>query len=313
MPSFSVCLQKSLKYLITSIFLIGAAQIARADITLPMPAPDQINRIELDGYEQLEELYESLDYTQQSWQEGKREVPRLFLQTIPERWRSEISDQVTVATKKRIFFRTLGPLALLANEEIEFQRVALEKAIADGDNTVITELATQYRVDGAPGDSTTIAELRERINPVPPSLVLAQMAIESGWATSRFAALGNALFGQWTYDGEGITPEQQRTHLGDYKIASFRTPFGSVRAYLLNLNTHNAYADLRDMRASDIAADRQSTGMELAEALIRYSERGEEYVKEVQAVIRQNGLQEVDNAVLEGQYYHLIPTGATAQ
>ncbi|KZB63991.1 hypothetical protein AUP42_19525 [Thalassospira lucentensis] len=313
MPSFSVCLQKSMKYLITSIFLIGAAQIARADITLPMPAPDQINRIELDGYEQLEELYESLDYTQQSWQEGKREVPRLFLQTIPERWRSEISDQVTVATKKRIFFRTLGPLALLANEEIEFQRAALEKAIADGDNTVITELATQYRVDGAPGDSTTIAELRERINPVPPSLVLAQMAIESGWATSRFAALGNALFGQWTYDGEGITPEQQRTHLGDYKIASFRTPFGSVRAYLLNLNTHNAYADLRDMRASDIAANRQSTGMELAEALIRYSERGEEYVKEVQAVIRQNGLQEVDNAVLEGQYYHLIPIGATAQ
>jgi len=313
MPSFSVCLQKSMKYLIISIFLVGAAQIARADITLPMPAPDQINRIELDGYEQLEELYESLDYTQQSWQGGKREGPRLFLQNITERWRSEISDQVTVATKKRIFFRTLGPLALLANEEIEFQRVALEKAIADGDNTVITELATQYRVDGAPGDSTTITELRERINPVPPSLVLAQMAIESGWATSRFAALGNALFGQWTYDGEGITPEQQRTHLGDYKIASFRTPFGSVRAYLLNLNTHNAYAGLRDMRASDIAADRQSTGMELAEALIRYSERGEEYVKEVQAVIRQNGLQEVDNAVLEGQYYHLIPIGATAQ
>ena len=313
MPSFSVCLQNSLKHLITSIFLIGAAQIARADITLPMPDPDQINRIELDGYEQLEELYESLDYTQQSWQEGKREVPRLFLQTIPERWRSEISDQVTVATKKRIFFRTLGPLALLANEEIEFQRAALEKAIADGDNTVITELATQYRVDGAPGDSTTIAELRKRINPVPPSLVLAQMAIESGWATSRFAALGNALFGQWTYDGEGITPEQQRTHLGDYKIASFRTPFGSVRAYLLNLNTHNAYADLRDMRASDIAAGEQSTGMELAAALIRYSERGEEYVKEVQAVIRQNGLQEVDNAILEGQYYHLIPIGATAQ
>ncbi len=313
MPSFSVCLQNSLKHLITSIFLIGAAQIARADITLPMPDPDQINRIELDGYEQLEELYESLDYTQQSWQEGKREVPRLFLQTIPERWRSEISDQVTVATKKRIFFRTLGPLALLANEEIEFQRAALEKAIADGDNTVITELATQYRVDGAPGESTTIAELRKRINPVPPSLVLAQMAIESGWATSRFAALGNALFGQWTYDGEGITPEQQRTHLGDYKIASFRTPFGSVRAYLLNLNTHNAYADLRDMRASDIAAGEQSTGMELAAALIRYSERGEEYVKEVQAVIRQNGLQEVDNAILEGQYYHLIPIGATAQ
>ncbi|MFC4238075.1 glucosaminidase domain-containing protein [Thalassospira xianhensis] len=313
MPSFSVCLQNSLKYLITIIFLIGAAQIARADITLPMPDPDQIKRIELNGYEQLEELYESLDYTRQSWQDGKREVPRLFLQTIPERWRSEISDQVTVATKKRIFFRTLGPLALLANEEIEFQRAALEKAISDGDNTVITELATQYRVDGAPGDSTTIAELRKRINPVPPSLVLAQMAIESGWATSRFAALGNALFGQWTYDGEGITPEQQRTHLGDYKIASFRTPFGSVRAYLLNLNTHNAYADLRDMRASDIAANRQSTGMELAEALIRYSERGEEYVKEVQAVIRQNSLQEVDNAVLEGPYYHLIPIGATAQ
>ncbi|WP_158246508.1 glucosaminidase domain-containing protein [Thalassospira sp. GB04J01] len=288
----------------------GGAKLAHADITLPVPAPTDVIRVELHGYEQLDSFYNDLGYTPESWDAGERTIPRLFLQTIPEAWRDDIADQLTVAAKKRVFFRTLGPLTLLANEEIAFQQEVLKDAIANNDSAVIGELASQYRITSAPDDPATIAELENRIGPVPASLAMAQMAIESGWGTSRFAAHGNALFGQWTYDGEGITPEEQRSHLGDYKIAAFKTPFGSVRAYMMNLNTGSAYKEFRTLRAKMIAESKPLSGMALAETLTRYSERGEVYVKEVQAVIRQNKLIQVDEAVLEDSpYYNLIPAG----
>ncbi|EGM71558.1 glucosaminidase domain-containing protein [Shewanella sp. HN-41] len=74
-----------------------------------------------------------------------------------------------------------------------------------------------------------------------PSLVLAQAAEESGWATSRFTVEGNAYFGQWDFSGKGMKPRQQRKALGNYGVAQFDTPLESVEGYLLNLNTSNAY------------------------------------------------------------------------
>ena len=78
---------------------------------------------------------------------------------------------------------------------------------------------------------------------------MAQAAEESGWGTSRFAAEGNALFGQWTWNGQRIRPMQQRDELGDYGIAAFAAPLQSIVAYMLNLNSHAAYAQLRARRA----------------------------------------------------------------
>ncbi len=291
----------------TSLFLSSNAD---ADITLPIPDTNEIIRVELHGYDQLASFFDDLGYTPAQWDAGERTIPRLFLQNIPNAWRDEIADQLTVAAKKRVFFRTLGPLVLLANEEIAFQKAVLKSAITANNLTVIAELASQYRVSTAPDDPQTIEELQMRIAPVPPSLAMAQMAIESGWGTSRFAALGNALFGQWTYDGDGITPNEQRSHLGDYKIAAFKTPFGSVRAYMMNLNTGSAYEEFRDQRADFLNQNKPLSGTDLAETLTRYSERGQVYIEEIQAVIRQNKLGYADDAVLEDSpYYHLIPTG----
>jgi Bax protein len=54
--------------------------------------------------------------------------------------------------------------------------------------------ADRYRVD-----AEDLAALARRMDVIPPSLALAQAAVESGWGTSRFAREGNALFGQWTF------------------------------------------------------------------------------------------------------------------
>ena len=88
-----------------------------------------------------------------------------------------------------------------------------------------------------------------------------QAAYESGYGTSRFAAEGNALFGQWTYGGEGLVPEQQRSNLGDHRIAAYEWPFDSVRSYFLNLSSHPAYEDLRRLRAELKASGKPVTSM----------------------------------------------------
>ena len=51
-----------------------------------------------------------------------------------------------------------------------------------------------------------LSTLKIRMDEVPASLTIAQAAKETGWGTSRFAQEGNALFGQWTWSGEGIKP-----------------------------------------------------------------------------------------------------------
>ena len=71
---------------------------------------------------------------------------------------------------------------------------------------------------------------------IPVSLAIAQAAKETGWGTSRFAQEGNALFGQWTWSGEGIKPAGAD---GDskHKVAKFKVLKASVKAYQRNLNT----------------------------------------------------------------------------
>jgi uncharacterized FlgJ-related protein len=153
-----------------------------------------------------------------------------------------------------------------------------------------------------------MGELRVRVDEVPVSLVLAQAANESGWGTSRFASEGYALFGQWSFGGSGMLPEAQRQTLGDYRVAAFESPLMSVIAYMRNLNTHAAYARLRELRANARTAGQPLIGYDLAGGLDRYSERGQEYVDDLHAMIETNLLRDADFTYLApGPVYLVVP------
>ena len=77
---------------------------------------------------------------------------------------------------------------------------------------------------------------------IPVSIALAQAAKESGWGTSRFALEGNAIFGQWTWDGRNCTIKKRRYK--NHKILKFPILRASVKAYKNNLNTHKSYENL---------------------------------------------------------------------
>ena len=140
-----------------------------------------------------------------------------------------------------------------------------------------------------------------KLDVIPAGLVLGQAAYESGYGTSRFASEGNALFGQWTYGGKGLVPEQQRKNLGDHRIASFDWPFDSVRGYYLNLSSHPAYEEFRRLRAEQKANGKPLNSLLLADGLISSSERGQKYVDTLKGIMRVNNLTIADDAVFRDE------------
>lgn len=279
-----------------------------------------VERVEFVAFRDLAPLTEELNYTAETWKAGQAEVPRLVLLRVPERFGEVTVNEVTVAEKKRIFFRMVLPLVLIANEEVASDREALMRLklrlaetrvpLAD-DLDELRSLAKKYRLS-ADGDAISVtkllATLERRIDIVPPSLALAQAATESAWGTSRFAVEGNALFGQWTFGRKGMVPEEQRVEKGDYKVAAFRTPLHSVRSYLRNLNTNRAYREFRKHRAAARAAGKPLSGKALVAALSRYSERGAHYIKEIRQIIGVNRLSALDRSKLvDGTVYELLP------
>lgn len=268
--------------------------------------------IRISSPEELHSYFEEEGYTQQALHTPDSKVPPVIFTSIPKGW----AEGLDVAAKKSLFFRSLLPLLLKANGEIATERSRLLELQAERannrtpgakDRKWLRQLATRYGVidPGEANDSrdvtaAEIARLVRRVDAVPPSLALVQGAIESAYASSRFAVEGNALFGQWRL-GSGLRPEKQRTNLGDYRVADFDSPLESVRAYMLNLNTNAAYKPFRDLRASARKSGRPLSGKELAGGLTAYSERGEAYVEEVREIIRSNGLGPTDTARLRDQ------------
>lgn len=222
------------------------------------------------------------------------EVPRVYIKRVPK----GLGELASVEERKQLFLRIMLPLAMRVNEEIMARRERLMAIQAKGisgtpvnanDQQWVEQLMKRYRVtDGG------ITALLERIDIIPTSLMMAQSAEESGWGTSRFVRKGNALFGQWAWgDDEGIVPEDRedgKTHV----IKAFPTLMDSVRAYARNINSHPAYQALREKRAMLHAEGKPVTGWDLASTLTKYSERGEEYVDSLHAIMRVNELTGLD-------------------
>ena len=201
--------------------------------------------------------------------------------------------------KKAAFFSFLYPRIVLANSRILIEREYLD-SLASKDELSKSELtwlknqAERLRVDEEPASEDMFRRLRNRLDVIPPSLVLAQAANESAWGTSRFARRGNNLFGQWCFSkGCGLVP-RGRVEGASHEVASFSSPYLSVRSYIQNLNRHPTYQPLRDIRLKAHNRGELANGARLAAGLLGYSERGEDYVEEIRSMIRYNNLDYFD-------------------
>jgi uncharacterized FlgJ-related protein len=266
------------------------------------------------GHEQSIAWMESIGWWGEELHAEQLEVPRTLLIAISPSWRDEAA-QMPVSVKKEFFYRCLLPLVTHANWLVRQRRAWLkerEAEMANGqapggenlENLRLFAVTLRVKTEQEAGEITDSAEwlkiideLLYRLDEIPAGLAMGQAAYESGWGTSRFTVEGNALFGQWTYGGEGMAPKQQRKELGDHKIAAFTWPFDSVRGYFLNLSTHPAYEDFRKLRAGLRKDSKPLNSLTLADGLISYSERGQEYVDSLKSLIRSNGFDLADSAV----------------
>lgn len=201
--------------------------------------------------------------------------------------------------RKQAFVDLLLPMIEQKNKYIERNRTSLNKMkqqLAEGKPLTEKQLARleklreRYRVrhETYPETERAIEILLLRADIIPTSMVLAQAAIESGWGTSRFAVEAHNLFGQWCYKpGCGLVPER-RPAAAKHEVQKFESVEASVDAYYRNINTHNAYREFRQLRATMRAQDGELTGTELVDGLGRYSGRGEVYIDELRTVIRVN-------------------------
>ncbi|MBO6784237.1 MAG: glucosaminidase domain-containing protein, partial [Alphaproteobacteria bacterium] len=229
---------------------------------------------------------------------------------------------LTVSQKKSLFFRALLPMVLMTNREILADRarlrgirgdIAARRTVSPENADWVRDLARRYGLSSLatgsePPNGRSLDLLLRRVDAIPPSLALAQAAVESAYGSSRFAVEGNALFGQWRF-GDGLVPGRQRTRLGDYRIADFDSPMGSIRAYARNLNTNPAYKPFRDRRAVARQGGRTPEGAVLAGGLLAYSEKGQQYVDLLRNVIARNRLSVLDMAKLAPSSTRRIVTG----
>jgi len=240
----------------------------------------------------IKQLYEDTDYRLDDIRKNKLVKP-VALDSFPR----EIKMIENTKERKEFFIQIVLPLILQENNKIRLERKRLFSIINKSNNTDLEKkwLNKKYKQYGIP--SKDLSTLKIRMDEVPVSLALAQAAKETGWGTSRFAQEGNALFGQWTWSGEGLKPKEADENKG-HKVMKFNVLQASVRAYQRNLNTHKTYKEFRKARAQLRDSGKPLDSIILSKFLDKYAETGKQYVQILQKIIKQNDLKDFDNAKL---------------
>ena len=234
------------------------------------------------------QLFKDVDYDLRKVRNDKLVKPIYFTQ-FPR----DLDNLQSVQLKKETFIKIVLPLIVAENEKILDDRQKLKilsqkKYTSDLEKQWLRQKLLEYKVKR--GD---LEELKTRMDLVPVSIALAQAAKESGWGTSRFALEGNAIFGQWTWDGQGIAP-LKRDGDKNHKILKFPILRASVKAYKNNLNTHKSYLKFREKRKSLRDKNKNITGLSLTGTLKNYAQTGSEYTKILNQIITQNRLSDFE-------------------
>jgi len=250
-----------------------------------------INTVRLSA-STIEELFKSTKYNLEDVRKNKLVKP-VSLSLLP----SEIKQIENIKKRKDLFIQIILPLIIKENNNIRLDRKKLFSILNKNQNTKKENnwLNSKFKQYGV--INKDLLTLKIRMDEVPASMTIAQAAKETGWGTSRFAQEGNALFGQWTWTGDGIKPagaDNDSTH----KVMKFRVLQASVKAYQRNLNTHSTYKNFRSARATLRDKNKKLDSVILTEFLDKYAETGKVYVKILQQIIRQNNLKDFDDAKL---------------
>ena len=263
---------------------------------LPKPPKEKKSSLADDDYilntQTVLNLFEDLEYDLDRVR-NKKKVKPIYFTRLPK----DLDTIKSVREKKETFLQILLPLIVAENEKIIKDRKYLLKILK---NTKTEEsqkwLNSKFNIYKV--KDRNAKELLKKIDIVPTSIALAQAAKESGWGTSRFALEGNAIYGQWTWNGDGIEP-LEKTKNQNHQILKFPLLRASVKAYITNLNTHRGYKSFREKRAELRKKNMKLTGIKLIHELENYAQTGKEYTKILEKIIKQNDLDELEAVTID--------------
>ncbi len=259
-------------------------------------SPSQVTELVLPNLniktETVLSLFEDVEYDLKTVRYQKRVKPIYFTQFPKDL--DEIKD---TKLKKETFIKIVLPLVVAENDKIlddkiKLKRITSKKMTTDKEKSWLRLKLREYKVK-----NSDIVELNKRMDIIPVSIALAQAAKESGWGTSRFALEGNAIFGQWTWTGQGIEPLNKGKNEG-HKILRFPILRASVKAYKNNLNTHKGYSEFREKRHSIRKRNKTIKGLDLTDTLNRYAQTGKKYTDILEQIIKQNDLSDFETVQL---------------
>ena len=241
---------------------------------------------------EIDSLFKEVNYNLEDVRDTKLVKP-VDIGLLP----NEIKNIENTKKRKDMFIKIVLPLIVKENNKIRIDRKRLFIILNKNSNTEIEKkwLEKKYKQYGV--RKNDLSTLKIRMDEVPVSLAIAQAAKETGWGTSRFALKGNALFGQWTWSGEGLKPKNADEGK-DHKVMKFHSLQLSVRAYLRNLNTHSTYKNLRKARTELRNQNKPLDSLILSKHLDKYAETGSQYIEVLQKIIEQNNLKDFDEARL---------------
>ena len=238
----------------------------------------------------IEQLFKDTDYDLKKVRDTKLVNIGNSIDHLPK----EIKNIVNVQKRKKLFIQIVLPLILEENTKITLDRKKLFQLLNKNSTSEVDKrwLNRKFKQYGIKNKDVSI--LKTRMDIIPVSLAIAQAAKETGWGTSRFAQEGNALFGQWTWSGDGIKPAEVSND-AKHKVARFKVLRASVRAYQRNLNTHSSYKEFRTERAIQRDNNEKLNSLVLLKYLDSYAETGIEYTKVLEQIILQNSLIDFDD------------------
>ncbi len=238
----------------------------------------------------IEELFNDNGYSLDAVKETKLVNAGNQLTRLPK----ELKNIESPKKRKELFIKIVLPLIVEENLKIRFDRKKLFEILNKNNTTKIDKAWLDIKFKQYGVKNNDLVKLKIRMDEIPVSLAIAQAAKETGWGSSRFAQEGNALFGQWTWSGEGIRPldvEEDKKH----KVAKFKILKASVRAYQRNLNTHSSYKEFRIERAIQRDNDEKLNSLKLVKFLEKYAETGKQYTEVLRKIIIQNNLNDFDD------------------
>lgn len=203
----------------------------------------------------------------------------------PKKYVAEvIPKKMSVKEKKARYYALVNPAVQKVYDELMKQYRDVKKDIQTGKNKKrVDELKEKYKV-------STDKDLLLALKPHPPSVVLAQGAMESSWATSRFFVKAKNVFGMWSVNPHEprIAANQKREGTRTIWLKKFASIEESVRAYYKTMGRAKPYKEFRKVRYET------DNPFIIVEKLDKYSEIGKEYPKELASMIRFNKLTRFD-------------------